>query len=145
MPEFVIDRRLLTSSEPLASLRLSDARLQSDLRFPWIVLIPRKPGAREIEHLAPKDRTSLMDEIIAAGAAVRAVGAALGRPVEKLNIGAIGNKVEQLHVHVIGRRADDPAWPEVAWGVTGARPYSDALLEAARQAALPALDGVRGS
>lgn len=142
MAEFKLDPRLVAGSEPLASLRLCDARLQLDARFAWIVLVPRKPGAREIEHLAPKDRIQLMEEIVAAGAAVRAVAAALGRPVEKLNIGAIGNKVEQLHAHVIGRRHDDPAWPEPAWGFQGATPYGDKTLEMAKRAALTALEGV---
>ncbi len=142
MAEFKLDPRLLDGTEALASLRLCEARLQLDLRFPWIVLIPRKPGAREIEHLAPKDRVQLMEEIVAAGAAVRAVAATQGRPVEKLNVGAIGNKVEQLHVHVIGRRHDDPAWPEPAWGFKGATAYGDKALERAREAALTALKGV---
>ena len=142
MAEFTVDPRLLASSEPLAALKLSEARLHGDARFPWIVLVPRKPGAREIEHLTPKDRAQLMDEIVAAGAAVRALGAAWGRPVEKLNVGAIGNRVEQLHIHVIGRRADDANWPDPVWGLAGAQPYGEAALADARPAALPALEGV---
>lgn len=142
MAEFTIDPRLLASSEPLAALGLCEARLYADARFPWILLIPRKPGAREIEHLTPKDRAVLMDEIVAAGAAVRALGAAAGRPVDKLNVGAIGNRVEQLHIHVIGRRADDANWPDPVWGFAGALPYAEGPLAAARQAALPALEGV---
>lgn len=142
MAEFTVDPRLLASSEPLAALKLCEARLHGDARFPWIVLVPRKPGAREIEHLAPKDRAQLMDEIVAAGVGVRALGAAWGRPVEKLNVGAIGNRVEQLHIHVIGRRADDANWPDPVWGLPGAQPYGEAALADARQAALPALEGV---
>jgi len=142
MAEFKIDPRLVTGSEPLASLGLCEARLQSDARFPWIVLIPRKPGAREIEHLAAKDRAALMDEIVAAGGGVRALAAAQGRPVEKLNIAALGNKVEQLHIHVIGRRADDAAWPEPVWSLPGAAAYAEPALDSARRAILPSLQGV---
>lgn len=142
MAEFKIDPRIAASSEPLASLGLSEARLHSDARYAWIVLIPRKPGARELEHLAPKDRAVLMDEIVAAGAAVRAIAAAAGRPVEKLNVGALGNKVEQLHIHVVGRRSDDPAWPEPVWGSPGATLYDKRSLAAARSASLTALEGV---
>src|SRR4051812_7352219 len=101
MAEFEIDPRLLAGSEPLAALQLCDARLMNDARWPWIVLVPRKPGAREVEHLAPKDRALLMEEAVIAGAAVRAMGAALGRPVEKLNFGALGNVVAQLHAHMV--------------------------------------------
>lgn len=142
MAEFSLDPRLVAASEPLASLTLSEARLQNDGRFAWIVLVPRKPGVREIEHLAAKDRAVLMDEIIAAGVAARALGAALGRPVEKLNIGALGNIVEQLHIHVVGRRADDAAWPGPVWGSGAAVLYDDATLELARRTTLPAFDGL---
>jgi diadenosine tetraphosphate (Ap4A) HIT family hydrolase len=142
MAEFAIDPRILASSEPLCSLKLCDARLQADGRWPWIVLVPRKPGARELEHLSHTDRAQLMEETVLAGAAVRAMGAALGRAVEKLNVGALGNRVPQLHLHVIGRRADDPAWPDAVWGLDGAQAYSDAALALARAAALSALEGV---
>ena len=139
MAEFEIDPRLLRGSSPLASLSLCDARLLDDGRWPWIVLTPRRSGAREIEHLAPKDRAQLMEEAALAGSAVRAIGAALGRPVEKLNLGALGNQVPQLHLHVIGRRSDDPAWPGPAWGVAGAESYGDASLARAVAAALSIL------
>ncbi len=139
MAEFEIDPRILSGSEPLARLKLCDARLGNDARWPWIILIPRKPGAREIEHLAPKDRAQLMEEAVIAGHAVRAMGAALGRPVEKLNIGALGNVVPQLHAHVVGRRADDAAWPGPVWNLPGATAYEPAALARAKAAALDLL------
>jgi diadenosine tetraphosphate (Ap4A) HIT family hydrolase len=114
--KFKLDTAFLATSEPLASLKLCDARLHADARWPWVVLIPRKIGARELEHLSPADRQQLMEEILLAGSAVRAIGAALGRPVEKLNVGQIGNITPQLHVHVVGRRPDDAAWPGPVWG-----------------------------
>jgi diadenosine tetraphosphate (Ap4A) HIT family hydrolase len=143
MADFAIDPRLLSVSQPLVSLKLSEARLYADSRWPWIVLIPRKVGARELEHLTPADRAVLMDEIVAAGVAVRAIGAAFGRPVEKLNVGAIGNKVEQLHIHIAGRRADDAAWPNPVWGVGTATPYADEALASAVEAASTALQGLK--
>ncbi len=76
-----------------------------------------------------------MDEIVAAGAAVRAVAAVLGRVVEKLNVGALGNITPQLHVHVVGRHAADAAWPGPVWGVGEPIPYSEAALERAIGAA----------
>jgi diadenosine tetraphosphate (Ap4A) HIT family hydrolase len=145
-PESLVDRftitpALLSGSHPLASLGLCEARLQDDARWPWIVLVPRRVGAREIEHLAPVDRRRLMEEQIAAGAAARAIGSALGRAVEKLNIAALGNLTPQLHVHVIGRRADDPAWPAPVWGVGEARRYDPTDLESALAAGAAALQG----
>jgi diadenosine tetraphosphate (Ap4A) HIT family hydrolase len=123
------------TSDALGDLALCHVRLQSDARFPWLVLIPRIAGAREFEDLAPNDRMALMEEAVLAGAAVRAVGEALGRPVEKLNVGQLGNLTPQLHVHVVGRRADDAAWPGPVWGVGVAQPYGPEPLAAATAAA----------
>jgi diadenosine tetraphosphate (Ap4A) HIT family hydrolase len=130
-----LDPAFLATSEPLGELALSHARLQGDARFPWIVLIPKVSGAREIEDLAPGERDVLMEEIVRAGDAVRAIGQALGRGVEKLNVGQLGNVTAQLHVHVVGRRADDPAWPGPVWGAGAAERYRDEDLALAVSAA----------
>lgn len=143
MDRFAITPALTRGSHPLASLGLSEARLQDDARWPWIVLIPRRQGAREIEHLNAGDRMLLMEEQIAAGAAVRAIGSALGRAVEKLNIGALGNITPQLHVHVVGRRSDDPAWPGPVWGFGEAVPFAAEDLERARAVAVQTLSAWR--
>lgn len=110
---------------------LCHVRLQDDARFPWLILIPRRAGLRELEDLTREDRARLMDEIIRAGEAVRRLGEADGRPVDKLNIAALGNVTAQLHVHVVGRRRDDGLWPDPVWGRGGARPYGAQGLEAA--------------
>jgi len=134
-----IDPAFRATSEPLGELALCHARLQADARYPWIVLIPRASGATELEDLSPDQRRRLMDEVLAAGHAVRAVGEALGRPAPKLNIGQLGNVTPQLHVHVVGRRPDDAAWPGPVWGVGQAQPYAPADLAAAVRAAKAAL------
>ena len=141
MSDVHIDERLLSASDALAELELCHARLQLDARWPWIVLIPRRPDLTELEQLAAADRLQLFEEVAAAGAAVRAVGAALGTTVDKLNVGALGNVVPQLHVHVLGRRRDDPAWPGPVWGFGQPEPYTPADLERAKAAAAPALTG----
>ena len=128
---FVLDPAFSATSEFVADLALCQARLQADARYPWIVLVPRLAAARELEDLPAADRARLMDEILSAGAAVRAIGAALGRPVEKLNVGALGNVTPQLHVHVVGRRSDDAAWPGPVWGFGTAQAYgAEALAQA---------------
>eukprot|EP01041_Mallomonas_annulata_P021907 gene21907-42087_t len=99
------------TSKPVGDLGLCHVRIQADARWPWLVLIPKFAIARELEDLSAVDRGRLMDEVVLAGAAVRAAGAALGRPVEKLNVGQLGNLTPQLHIQVIGRRAVDSAWP----------------------------------
>ncbi|MFC3079339.1 HIT domain-containing protein [Phenylobacterium terrae] len=125
----------VSTSHPVCDLPLCHVRLQGDARFAWLVLIPRVESVREIEELSREDRGRLLDEIVLAGGAVRAVGAALGRPVEKLNVGQLGNVTPQLHVHVVGRRADDPAWPGPVWGVAGGEDYGAGPLDTAIAAA----------
>ena len=139
MTAFQIAPAFLDTSTPLCTLGLCEARLQLDARWPWIVLIPRRAGLREIADLAPAERVVLMEELVAAGEAVQAMGEAAGCPVEKLNIGALGNVTPQLHAHVVGRRSDDPAWPGPVWGVAGAVAYDDAALARAIDAARSAL------
>lgn len=138
-PAFALDARLAASSVAAAELGLCQARLQNDRRWPWIVLVPRRPRLVELEELDAADRLRLLDEIEAAGRAVREVGEALGFGVEKLNLGALGNVVSQLHVHVVGRRREDPAWPGPVWGFGAQQPYSPEELGAARSAAAGAL------
>jgi diadenosine tetraphosphate (Ap4A) HIT family hydrolase len=136
---FRLDPAFLATSSEVRALTLCQVRLHLDVRFPWLVLIPRREGAREVEDLDQADTARLVEEIVLAGRAVRAIGEALGRPVEKLNIGALGNITAQLHVHVVGRRSDDVAWPGPVWSHGRAEPYSDGALEVARSAASVAL------
>jgi diadenosine tetraphosphate (Ap4A) HIT family hydrolase len=133
--EFILDPAFVATSAELVDLPLCQARLQLDARYPWIVLIPRRPHLREIEQLSSVHRLALMDEIVMAGAAVRAIGAALDLRVDKLNVGALGNVTPQLHVHVIGRRVGDPAWPGPVWGHSSAEPFDADTLAAAIDAA----------
>jgi diadenosine tetraphosphate (Ap4A) HIT family hydrolase len=139
MSGFELAAAFEATTAPLGELALCEARLQRDARWPWIILIPRRAGAREIDDLDPGDRVALIEEAVLAGSAVRAIGAAIGWPVEKLNTGALGNITRQLHVHIVGRRAGDPAWPGPVWGIGAAEPYGAAALDQATAAARRAL------
>ena len=122
---FALDPRLAADTLPLGDLKLSRALLMNDARYPWLILVPRRPNLSEIVELAAQDRAALMDEIAAASAFLRALP-----HVDKLNVGALGNIVEQLHIHVVGRTVGDPAWPGPVWGVGARRPYAPAAAEA---------------
>ncbi len=136
---FVLNPRLANAAAPLTTLSLCEVRMQLDTRWPWLMLVPQREDAVELEDLGAADRALLMEEVVLAGHAVRAIGTALGKPVQKLNVGALGNRVAQLHVHVVGRWEGDPAWPEPVWGFGKAeRPMEDDLRRIAA-AALPAL------
>jgi diadenosine tetraphosphate (Ap4A) HIT family hydrolase len=137
--EFVLDPAFVATAAELGELPLCHARLQLDARYPWVVLIPRVGGARELEDLSAADRARLMEETVLAGTAVRAVAAELGLAVDKLNVGALGNVTPQLHVHVLGRRVGDPAWPGPVWGHSAASAYEAGTLQCAVAAARTAL------
>ncbi len=136
---FQVDGAFSETSHEVGELALCHVRLAADARFTWLLLIPRVPDARELEDLAPGARDALLEEILRAGAVARAVGVALGRPVEKLNIGQLGNVTPQLHIHVVGRRADDAAWPGPVWGHGAAVAYAAEDLATALAAARGAL------
>ena len=110
---------------------LCQVRLQDDARFPWLILIPRRDGLHESEDQTPAERSQLIEEVVRAGTAVRDLGRAAGRPVQKLNVGALGNVTAQLHVHVIGRRHDDGLWPDPVWGRGAAVAYGANGLQVA--------------
>ena len=128
---FAVDPAFEAGSVLAAEWPLCQVRLQDDARFPWLILIPRLPGATELDDLAPDQRATLMEEAVRAGAAARRLGAAAGRPVDKLNVAAVGNVTAQLHVHVVGRRRDDGLWPDPVWGRGVAVRHAPEALEAA--------------
>lgn len=131
MNAFQADPAFDAGSVGVCDWPLCQVRLQDDARFPWLILIPRRLGLRELEDLTGEDRGVLMDEIVRAGEAVRRLGEAAGRPVHKLNVAALGNVTAQLHVHVVGRRPDDDLWPDPVWGRGAARRYGVEAIQAA--------------
>lgn len=117
--------QLASDTHPIAGLALCDLRLMDDANYPWLILVPRVAGARELVDLDETQQAALMREI----ARTSSVMQTLFRP-HKLNVAALGNLVPQLHVHVIARQPDDPAWPAPVWGRVQARSYEPELLVA---------------
>ncbi|MGH8172956.1 MAG: HIT domain-containing protein [Rhodanobacteraceae bacterium] len=130
---FPLDPNLEADTHPIGELPLSQLLLMDDARFPWLILVPRIAGARELIDLDEGDQRSLLAEISAVGRAFEA----LLRP-DKLNIAALGNMVPQLHVHLIARYTTDAAWPKPVWG-QGERV---AYTESARSARIAELRAV---
>ncbi|MFC7301592.1 HIT family protein [Cognatiluteimonas weifangensis] len=117
--------QLAADTHPVAALALCELRLMDDANYPWLVLVPRLPQARELIDLDATQRHVLGDEVDIAARVLRDVF----QP-HKLNVAALGNLVPQLHVHVIARYEHDPAWPAPVWGRVAARPYTpEALVE----------------
>ncbi len=117
--EFTLHPRLAADTYPIKDLALSRVLFMNDNRYPWVILVPMRPGIVEIHDLAEADRQQLMTEISVASETLAALF-----ETDKINVGALGNIVPQLHVHVLSRRQNDAAWPGPVWGVGEAVPYS---------------------
>lgn len=124
MTIFELDPRLTADTEDLGMLSLCRVLLMRDARYPWLILVPAKPGLVEISDLTPDDRGVLMGEMTVAGTAL----SGLYQP-EKVNTGALGNIVRQLHIHIVARNSGDPAWPGPVWGHSPAQDYEAHTLE----------------
>lgn len=124
-PSFILDSQLAADSHPLARFALCDVRLMDDSHYPWLILVPRMPGLRDLIDLGHAERHQLTDEVDRASRLLRDAF----QP-DKLNVAALGNVVSQLHVHVIARFQNDPSWPAPVWGRIEPRPYTpESLLQ----------------
>ena len=130
---FDLDPRIGTTSAFVADWPLCQVRLKDDVRFPWLLLIPRRAEVVELADLGGDDYPALCAEILRASRLLQTVA----RP-EKLNVATLGNVVPQLHVHVIARYRNDPAWPDPVWCHGAGPAYTpaerDALVERLRAA-----------
>lgn len=117
---FALDPRLVVGTHEIGELPLSRIVLMDDARFPWLILIPRIAGARELVDLDEGDQRALLAEINLVGRTLET----MFKP-DKLNIAALGNVVPQLHVHVIARFSGDAAWPQPVWGRGEPLVYAD--------------------
>ncbi|NJC87792.1 MAG: HIT domain-containing protein [Desulfuromonas sp.] len=132
---FTLDSRLQHDTVPLGSFPLSLLLLMNDHSYPWLILVPQRPGIREIFELTPADRRQLLDESCHLAETLTA----LFSP-DKLNIAALGNVVPQLHLHHVVRYRTDPAWPAPVWGKAPAVPYRPEQMTALRSRLLPHLN-----
>lgn len=95
-----------------ADLPLCALLLRDEARFPWLVLVPRRPDLREPWDMLPGNRAAFWAEAERVGAALQAATNA-----DKINLAAFGNQCPQLHLHVVARRRDDAAWPDSVIGL----------------------------
>lgn len=116
--DFSLDPRLIADTHAVGDLALCSVLLMDDARFPWLILVPRRPSASELTDLNDADAAALTGEIRLAAKVIQS----LARP-DKVNVAALGNVVAQLHVHVIARFRSDPAWPNPVWGHGARKPY----------------------
>ncbi len=116
---------------------LSTCRLMNDCRFPWLILVPRVAGIKELYELSPSDQAQFLRESSWLSSQL-----AKNFQADKMNIAALGNQVPQLHFHHIVRYQNDVAWPNPVWG-TPSIPYSQDILLHMQQTLMISLRGYR--
>ncbi|MDX1710002.1 MAG: HIT domain-containing protein [Rhodovibrionaceae bacterium] len=121
---FELNERLASDSFEVDDLDLCQVRLMNDSHYPWLILVPQRPGLTELHDLSEEDLSTMTQELVKASRALESVF----KP-DKINIAALGNEVAQLHVHVIARFQTDAAWPGPVWGVQPAKPYQSQELD----------------
>jgi diadenosine tetraphosphate (Ap4A) HIT family hydrolase len=119
--EFALHPRLAADTFSLGDFPLCRLLLMNDAQYPWLILVPRRAGAREIYLLEERDQQQLWRESALLSKAM--MEAYRG---EKLNVAALGNLVPQLHLHHIVRHAADAAWPGPVFGRHPPQPYAQA-------------------
>lgn len=116
---FSLDPRLAADALPVGRFALSRLLLMNDATYPWLILVPERPGVSELFDLGAADLAVLAAETSLTARMLKGLAGA-----DKINVAALGNVVAQLHVHVIARSVADPAWPGPVWGRAPAKPYA---------------------
>lgn len=120
---FTLHPQLEADTKALGMMPLCQVLLMDNMLFPWVILVPRIPGLKEITDLVPEKRTALMEEISLISSMMQLVYSP-----DKMNVAALGNMVPQLHIHIIARYKTDHAWPNPVWG-NGNKPYTPHALQ----------------
>jgi diadenosine tetraphosphate (Ap4A) HIT family hydrolase len=111
MGGFEIDPRISAETILLGHMTLCELRLVDDMRWQWLILVPRVPQVTELHELDSEQLSELAREIAATAGTLQALTGC-----DKLNYGALGNVVSQLHIHVVARNRGDENWPGPIWG-----------------------------
>ena len=117
-----VSKSFLKDSHLIADLKLCSIRLIDNVKFPWIILIPKRKNINDISELNSKDQMLLMKEIVHCSKCMKKIF-----KTKKLNVEKIGNIVPQLHIHIIARFINDNTWPLSVWVIKG-KPYTKVQL-----------------
>jgi diadenosine tetraphosphate (Ap4A) HIT family hydrolase len=119
------------STTNLGHLPICRVLLNSNFsQFPWLILVPRRTGCRDLTDLPDLDYQPVMEEVRQVHNLLRSLTGA-----DKMNVAAIGNVTSQLHIHVIARFTTDACWPKPVWDHSSPQPSpSNAFAQQVLQA-----------
>lgn len=108
---FTLHPTLKADTHEIGHFSACIALLMNNSHVPWVILVPKRNGLREMHELNKKDQQQVFAESLLVGEALFSEFKG-----DKLNTAAIGNMVPQLHLHHIVRFQHDTAWPKPVWG-----------------------------
>ncbi len=118
MSDFALSLEISQSTHPITIWDDNLLLLVDDQRFPWMMIVPMIPKAREWTDLNLGQQHQALLHINKAYDLMNK----FFKP-EKINLGILGNIVPQLHIHIVGRHQKDVAWPGPVWGFGSPQPY----------------------
>jgi len=118
-----VNKNFLKTSHYITDLKLCSVRLIDNVKFPWIILVPKRNKVTDITNLNSKDQITLIKEIVFCSNVMKTIF-----KTTKLNVEKIGNIVPQLHIHIIARKKTDSSWPLSVW-VVKVKPYKKIELK----------------
>ena len=94
---FQLHERLAADTHKLGESRLCDVLLMNDSTWPWIILVPRVSGIREIYQLASEQQHQLLAEssVLSEGMMDLFAG-------DKMNVAALGTLTLLRKLYLIG-------------------------------------------
>lgn len=113
-----LDPRLERDTIPISTVGSWQTRLMNDKRWPWLVVIPKRVGAADIEDLPNNGYNGLIAHLRELSINLKKL-----KLCTSTNVATIGNIVTQMHWHVVGRNEGDPNWPGPVWGYEKPVPY----------------------
>ncbi len=121
---FTLHPQLAKDTLPVGELSICKVLLMNNQRLPWLILVPKRVGMREVYELKEAEQAQLTTESSMLGEMLMKEFSG-----HKLNVGAIGNLVPQLHIHHVVRFEHDPVWPNPVWGNIAPKPYTAVQLK----------------
>jgi diadenosine tetraphosphate (Ap4A) HIT family hydrolase len=123
-PGWELDPLLARDTVAIGEMPLCRVLLIKDATYPWLLLVPRRPGATELTDLDTIEQAQLISEVAHASRSLKAL-----TWCDKINVASLGNVVAQLHIHVIARSRGDAAWPKPVWNAVPPRDYDKIALD----------------
>ncbi len=101
----------LAKKDFIVDLKQCRVLLEDNALYPWIILVPKVPHAKNMLNLCMEERLQLMREIDLCEEVMSE-----NFPCEQTNVAVLGNRCPQLCVDVICRKQGDANWPNPVWG-----------------------------